>query len=107
MTSRSGRKVPNQFIISDEGHGANGNFKERKTFQSYNSTIMTMTRWEDRTDIEVGNDWNYSATTRKYLYQFLNDNNISLPNHGNSGISSIQHMIDTKEWKLTDLNGGN
>jgi hypothetical protein len=35
----NGREVPNQFIIEDEGRGANGNFIKREVFQSYQSVI--------------------------------------------------------------------
>jgi len=37
MTNKKGRAVPNQFIITDEGRGALGNFDTREVFQSYDS----------------------------------------------------------------------
>lgn len=58
----------NQFLLSDE-HGA-------KVFQSYDSTIAKI----DRNGVLTLSDrWDYSATTKKHLYLFLNDykNNIN------------------------------
>lgn len=63
MISRtSGRPVANQFIISD-------NATERVTFQSYSSMIATIDYPNKR--IEIGSDWDYSATTTKYRNQFF------------------------------------
>jgi len=58
--SENRTEVRNQFIIeTDSGH---------TIFQSYNSLIA-----DHRPDgsIVLGEDWDYSNTTRKYLYQFL------------------------------------
>lgn len=51
----------NQFIIS--GNGAT-------VFQSYDSTIAEI---DKNGTLKLGEDWNYSATTKKHLYLFLND----------------------------------
>lgn len=61
MTSeRTGREVSNQFIIEDGG---------KVYFQSY-STIIAM-KQAGKITIDT-NAENYSRTTSKYLYQFLN-----------------------------------
>lgn len=62
MLSYSGNKVPNQFIIED--------YKNNRTvFQSYETTIAMKTNKGIVLDI---NALNYSTTTSKYLYLFLN-----------------------------------
>lgn len=91
---RSGRAVPNQLIITEEGHGANGNFIKKETFQSYSSTIAVVTTWKDRTDIELDEEtWDYSNTTRKYRNEFLGMNS-----------KEIKDKINSGEIKLTNLN---
>ena len=67
MTSeRTGREVSNQFIIEDGG---------KVYFQSY-STIIAM-KQAGKIIIDT-NAENYSKTTSKYLYQFLNTDRKSL-----------------------------
>ena len=67
MTSeRTGREIPNQFIISHEG---------KIYFQSY-QTIIAM-KEAGKITIDT-NAENYSRTTSKYLYQFLNTDRKSL-----------------------------
>ena len=67
MTSNStGRKIANQFIIEDNG---------KVYFQSY-QTIIAM-KQAGKITIDT-NAENYSKTTSKYLYQFLNTNRKSL-----------------------------
>ncbi len=74
MTSSNGNKVANQFIISEEGHGFNGNFIKKEVFQSYATVIATRTIWIDRTDTTLDeNYWDYSITTGKYRNQFLGE----------------------------------
>ena len=52
----------NQFIINTE---------KEITFQSYDSTIATINK---KTGVlTFGADWDYSHTTLKHLYLFLND----------------------------------
>ena len=94
MTSSNGNKIANQFIITEEGRGALGNFIRRETFQSYNSVIAIKTVWEDRTDIELDRGtWDYSVTTGKYRNQFLGE-----------GIAETRAKIKSGEYKLADLN---
>lgn len=61
MTSSNGNKVPNQFIIEDD----NGTI----FFQSYNTVIAK--KQDGRIYLDIDN-YNYSKTTSKYLYKFLN-----------------------------------
>ncbi len=95
MTSaKSYCKIANQFIITDEGRGALGNFITRQTFQSYNSIIVIKTVWEDETKIELDrNKWDYSKTTGKYRNQFLGETK-----------AETQKKINSGEYVLTDLN---
>jgi len=67
MTSNStGREIANQFIIEHEG---------KVYFQSY-KTIIAM-KQAGKIIIDVSAE-NYSRTTSKYLYQFLNTDRKSL-----------------------------
>jgi hypothetical protein len=93
-SSRSGRAVANQFIITDEGRGALGNFTSRQVFQSYDSIIARVTRWPDCVKTELDETyWNYSRTTTKYLCQFLGMNT-----------KQIKEKIESGAFKLADLN---
>lgn len=60
MTNSRGRKVPNQFIITD------GNVY---TFQSYNSVIAVVDF--DNSTITIGYNWDYSTTTSRYRNKFF------------------------------------
>ena len=60
ITNSRGRKVPNQFIIT------NGNVY---TFQSYDSVIAVVDF--DNSIITLGYDWNYSTTTSRYRNKFF------------------------------------
>ena len=88
MTSTSGNKVANQFIITDD--------KTNEYFQSYRSMIVKKD-YEGET-VQVFLDqkyWNYSNTTGKYRNIFLNET-----------IKDTRKKIKSGEYKLTDLNGG-
>ena len=94
MTSSKGNSVANQFILTDEGRGALGNFTTRRSFQSYNSVIATITQWPDSTTTELDRDtWDYSVTTGKYRNQFLGETK-----------AETQKKIDSGEYILADLN---
>ena len=94
MTNENGRAVPNQFIITDEGRGALGNFDKREVFQSYNSVIVIRTIWPDKTRIELDEKyWDYSRTTGRYRNQFLGETK-----------KETQAKIDSGEYVLTNLN---
>lgn len=60
MLSKSGKSIPNQFVITT---------KEGLYFQSYDSMIAFISH--DKNTIKVTDKWNYSPTTLKYLKQFL------------------------------------
>lgn len=67
MTSNNtGREVSNQFIIEDGG---------KIYFQSYQTIIAVKENGKITID---NNAENYSRTTSKYLYQFLNTNRKNL-----------------------------
>lgn len=86
--------VPNQFLITEEGRGANGNFIKRETFQSYESIIAVVIQWKDRTDVELDERyWNYSRTTGKYRNQFLGEDR-----------KETEKKIKEGEYKLVNLN---
>ncbi len=93
MTSSSGNKVANQFIITEEGRGANGNFIMKQVFQSYGTVVATRTVWPDSTKIELDRDaWDYSTTTGKYRNIFLGETK-----------KETQKKIDSGEYVLTNL----
>lgn len=60
MIGNSGKKVANQFIISDNN---------TCYFQSYDSIIVKADFSNNY--IELGKDWNYSRTTAKYRNKFF------------------------------------
>ena len=60
ITNSRGRKVPNQFIITD------GNVY---TFQSYDSVVAVVDF--DNSTITIGGNWNYSTTTSRYRNKFF------------------------------------
>ena len=81
MTSSSGNKVANQFIIRD------GN---KETFQSYETIIAYRFRGAVVLDQYY---WDYSATTGKYRNMFLGE-----------GIATTRKKIASGEYKLANLN---
>ena len=94
MNSPNGREVPNQFIITDEGHGANGNFIKKEVFQSYQSVIAERIVWDDRIDITIDeNYWDYSTTTGKYRNIFLGEDK-----------KETEKKIKNGEYKMANLN---
>lgn len=94
MTNNEGNTVKNQFIMTEEGRGALGNFKTRETFQSYETIIATKTVWEDKTRIELDKDaWDYSKTTGKYRNIFLGETK-----------AETEKKIKSGEYILTNLN---
>lgn len=84
VSPRSGRSVANQFRIMTDG----GEY-----FQSYDSVVCYVPYHKYGRPI-FGKDWDYSVTTLKYLYQFLTEMGIKLP-EARSGKASIQKGIDT------------
>lgn len=95
MKGRLGKEVANQFIITEQGRGALGNFISRQTFQSYNSVIAVVTEWEDRVDVVLDEKyWDYSTTTGKYRNIFLMD----------ASKKETQNKIDAGAYTLSNLN---
>lgn len=99
MTSSTGNKVANQFLITEKG-GIMGNFTSRETFQSYDSVIAIVTVWdppavkEQRIDVVLDEKyWDYSVTTGKYRNQFLGENK-----------KATEAKIKSGEYKLENLN---
>lgn len=86
--------MKNQFILTEEGRGANGNFIKKEVFQSYQSAIVEKITWNDRTDIKLdGKYWDYSKTTSKYRNLFLRETR-----------ETTQKKIKSGEYKLANLN---
>ena len=94
MTSNSGNPVPNQFLITEHGRGALGNFDVRHTFQSYDSVIAIETMWPNNAPrLELDKHyWDYSVTTGKYRNEFLRE-----------GIAETRKKIKSGEYELTNL----
>lgn len=90
----SGKEVANQFIITEKGCGALGNFITRETFQSYDSVIVIKTQWKDEMEIELDEYyWNYSTTTGKYRNAFLGEDR-----------KETEKKIKSGEYTLSKLN---
>ena len=100
MTSpKTGRSIPNQFIITDEYND--------EYFQSYDRIIAKketcqaatkdrgLTLYLKTTIYLDKHYWDYSTTTGKYRNQFLGETK-----------KETQKKIDSGEYVLTDLNGG-
>lgn len=82
MYGRTGREVPNQFII---------NTKQGKYFQSYKSIIAFIDNNDKVTLDEYY--WDYSRTTGKYRNEFLGEY-----------IEETRDKIKSGEYKLANLN---
>ena len=95
FTNYNGRAVPNQFIITEEGRGALGNFIKREIFQSYDNIIAIITYWEDGTTTTEIDEryWDYSTTTGKYRNLFLKENK-----------NETLKKIENKTYILDNLN---
>ena len=61
-STRSGRPVANQFVISDKGHSY---------FQSYRSLIADIDH--NANTVTIYPKWDYSVTTAKYFAVFLRE----------------------------------
>tara|TARA_Y100001973_G_scaffold83125_1_gene123092 strand:- start:324 stop:587 length:264 start_codon:yes stop_codon:yes gene_type:complete len=81
MKSARGNKVPNQFIITDNGD---------EYFQSYRSIIAKRSEGKIYLDDYY---WDYSVTTGKYRNEFLGE-----------GIAETRKKIASGEYTLTNLN---
>ena len=90
MTSSSGNRVANQFIINSVEHNPNGDDVPILTFQSYDTVIAQKRFGKVSLD---RNMWDYSTTTGKYRNIFLGETK-----------RETQKKIDSGEYILTDLN---
>lgn len=88
--------VPNQFLLTEEGRGANGNFIKREVFQSYDSIIAEVITWPDRVDVTLDEQfWDYSQTTGKYRNKFLGEDR-----------KETERKIKNGTYRLANLNKG-
>ena len=95
ISPKTGRSIPNQFIIEDWLQDSEICYKQ--VFQSYDSAIVEKVTFnsgatETRLDPHY---WDYSVTTGKYRNQFLGETK-----------AETQKKIDSGEYVLVDLNGG-
>lgn len=84
----------NQFVIFDN---------KKTIFQSYDSTIAVIDKTKINNDLTLGKDWNYSSTTLKHLYLFLEEycyyNVWSKVENASNKKAAIQKLIDNKTIK--------
>ena len=94
MQSPNGNDVPNQFIITEEGRGALGNFDTRETFQSYDSVIATVTTWNGLKQVVTLDKtyWDYSRTTGKYRNIFLRETKAETERKIAAGIYRLENL---------------
>ena len=87
ISTRSNKAVANQFIIKTE---------KATYFQSYVSLIAKIDKTTE--EVTLSSRWDYSNTTRKYLYQFLDS-------HGYEGMNTkkVQKYIEEGTFKYVDL----
>lgn len=71
------------------------------TFQSYNSIIANI---DNRGTLNLGNDWDYSKTTLKHLYLFLNDYKYMTQDYTKKIIDNILNAKNKRQYiqKLID-----
>jgi len=97
MKSKTGRPVPNQFIILDTVFElVNGSPVERdvRYFQSYKTIIAKIVYRLGKPFVHLDKTcWNYSRTTSKYRNQFLGETT-----------AETKKKIKSGEYILTDLN---
>lgn len=82
----------NQFVITS---------KESVAFQSYNSVVATI----EKGVLTLGRHWDYSNTTRKHLYLFLDEycyNVWSKVRNEPNIRKAIQKLIDEKQINYDD-----
>ena len=88
MMSNTGRPIANQFIVYSRCTVCGD---DATYFQSYNTTIAR--KEIDNIILQTGYWDNYSATTNKYLNQFL----------GTSGIAEIRAKVKSGEYEVGDI----
>lgn len=87
ISARSNRAVANQFFIKSD---------KAIYFQSYASLIAKIDKTTN--EVTLSSRWDYSNTTRKYLYQFLDS-------YGYTGMNTkkVQKYIEEGTFKYVDL----
>ena len=80
LMSSNGNKVPNQFVIETDN---------KIYFQSYNSIIAEIVGSNIYVDPVY---YNYSKTTSKYLYRFLNLNKKEIESYLKSGKIQFKNL---------------
>ena len=95
MTNAKGIKVPNQFIIIEEGRRlSDGGLLRRETFQSYDSIIAIRAVWPNTVEIVLDRDgWDFSSTAGKYRNLFLGETK-----------RETERKIKDGTYQLADLN---
>lgn len=87
LINRNGNPNANQFVISDNGLTA---------FQSYDSRVCEIRGRE----VTFGCDWDYSRTTLKHLYTFLDDNGLSSLRDSKSVRKAIKEGKTNEGYKV-------
>lgn len=68
--------------------------------QSYNSTVVSI---NNNGTITLGRDWNYSTTTSKHVYMFLEEyGDIYIPYNEKNKRKYIQSLIDSGEIEYNE-----
>jgi len=83
MTGRTGRPVKNQYIIHTE---------EGSYFQSYAAVVAFQSHCRNVTRLD-SRYWRYSATTMKYLSQFLDESMRDIIRKVNEGFYTLVERL--------------
>ena len=86
LTNSKGKAVANQYIV-DTGNA--------KVFKSYDTDIASVSR---ASEVVLTDSWDYSATTTKYLCQFLSQE----AGFGPVNKAIILKLMKSGKIKLTD-----
>lgn len=90
LENTRGRAWANQFVI--EGNG-------KTQLQSYSSIVVSI---EENGDIKLGPDWDYSNTTRRAVYKFLDDHDISL--HSDAEVrKALKAGKISNSWRVVNI----
>lgn len=87
ISLRSNRPVANQFVLTTE---------KATYFQSYNTLIAKV---EKNGKVTLASAWDYSATTSKYLYQFLKE----YSGYSDLNSKSVKKLIKDKTFKYVNI----
>lgn len=87
ISTRSNKAVANQFIIKTDKY---------VFFQSYRKLVAKIDRISG--EVTLSQYWNFSRTTRKYLYQILD-----IYGYEGMTIDKVAKFIENCEFKYVDL----